>query len=127
MAGRLTRRKIAAYAADKIISGTSVKSVLREIAAYLVDTRRTRETDLIVREIEDTLAEKGAVVADVTTAYPLSDSLRDEVKKLVGGKTVYLRENIDESVLGGVLVDIPGQRFDGTIRRKLTALRAKQL
>lgn len=127
MAGRLTRRKIAVYAADRIVGGVAVKTVLRDIAAYLVDARRTRETQLVVREIEDVLAEKGVIIADVTTAHPLSGSLRTEVKKLVEGKTVYLRESIDESVLGGVLVDIPGQRFDGTIRRKLTALRAKQL
>lgn len=127
MAGRLTRRKLAAYTADRIIRGVAVKTVLREIAAYLVANRRTRETELLVREIEDVLAEKGVVVADVTTAYPLSDTMRAEVKKLVGGKTVHLREAIDESLIGGVLVDIPGQRFDGTIRRKLTALRAKQL
>lgn len=127
MAGRLTRRKLAVYAADKIIGGTAIKTVLRGVAAYLVAHRRTRETELLVREIEDVLAEKGVVVADVTTAYPLSDTMRTEVKKLAGGKTVHLREAIDESLIGGVLVDIPGQRFDGTIRRKLTALRAKQL
>lgn len=127
MAGRLTRRKIATFAAEKILGGDSVKTVLREIAAYLVANHRTRETELLVREIEDVLAEKGIVIADVATAYPLSSGMHAEVKKLVGGKTVHLRERVDETLLGGVLVDIPGQRFDGTIRRKLTALRAKQL
>jgi F0F1-type ATP synthase delta subunit len=29
--------------------------------------------------------------------------------------------------LGGVRIDVPGKRFDGTIQRKLTALKAKQL
>ncbi len=127
MAGRLTRRKIAVYAADRIVGGSATKTVLRDVAAYLVDTRRIREAELLVREIEDVLAEKGVIIADITTAYPLSGGLRSEIEKLVGGKTTYLRENIDESVIGGVLVDVPGQRFDGTIRRKLTALRAKQL
>jgi F0F1-type ATP synthase delta subunit len=127
MVGRLTRRKIAVFVADKIVGGTSVDTALREVAAYLLATGRTREIELLVREIADVLAERGIVIADITTAHPLSDSMRTEVKKLVGSKTVHLRENIDESVLGGVLVDIPGQRFDGTIRRKLTALRAKQL
>ncbi len=82
MASRLSRRKIAAYAADKLIGGSSKKEVLREVAAYLITTRRTRELELLVRDIED---------------------------------------------LGGVRIDLPGKRFDGTILRKLTALKAKQL
>src|SRR5262245_19848518 len=123
MASRLSRRKIAAFAVDKLLTGTPKKDVLREIAAYLVDTRRTRELELLVRDIEDALASRGIVVADVVSARPLSDTLKAEVVKLADAKSVQLRETIDESVLGGVRVNLPGQRFDGTIRRKINALK----
>ena len=127
MAIRLSRRKIAAYVADKLTTGTSVRETIKEVAAYLVDTRRTREAELLVRDIEDALVSHGIVVADVTSAHPLSSQLRGEIAALVGGKSLQLRETIDPNVLGGVRVNIPGKQFDGTIQRKLSALKAKQL
>jgi F-type H+-transporting ATPase subunit delta len=127
MAMRLSRRKIATYAADRLLDGASKKEVLRSVAAYLVETRRTREQILVVREIEDVLALRGYVVADVTSAHPLSEALKSQIKELVKADTLQLRELVDPTVLGGMKIDVPGKRFDGTIRRKLTALRAKQL
>lgn len=127
MAVRLSRRKLAAYAADKLQAGASVSESLKEIAAYLIDTRRTRELELLVRDIEDALATRGTVVADVTTAHALTAELKTAMSKLVGSKNLQLRETIDASVLGGVRIDIPGKRFDGTMRHTLTALRAKKL
>lgn len=126
MPGRISRHKLAEYVAEKLSKGEG-KKALSELAAFLVETRRTDETDLLVRDIELGLAERGVIVADVTTAHPLSESLKSDIKKMVGGNTLQLRETIDESVLGGVRIDIPGKRFDGTIRRKLTALKAKQV
>lgn len=127
MASRLSRRKIAEFVAARLLAGGTVKDVLREVAAHLIDNRRTREIDLLVREIEDVLAERGVVVANVTTAHPLTDTLRGEINTIIGAKSLQLRESVDESVLGGVRIDMPGKQFDGTIQRKLTALRAKQL
>jgi F-type H+-transporting ATPase subunit delta len=127
MAMRLSRRKIAAYAANKLHAGVSTKEVIREVAAYLIYARRTRELDLLVRDIEDALASQGMVIADVSSAHPLSDALKTEIKQLVGGKTLQLRESVEPDLLGGIRINVPGKRFDGTIRRKLTALRAKQL
>lgn len=127
MAMRLSRRKIAAFVADSLVEGAPVASTLKQVAAHLVDTRRTREIELLVRDIEDALATRGIVVADVTSAHPLTPTLKAEISKLVGGNSLQLREEIDPTLLGGVRVDIPGKRFDGTVRRKLTALKAQQL
>jgi len=127
MALRLSRRKLAVYVADKLQAGASASEVMREIAAYLIDTKRTRELELLVRDIEDALATRGVVVADVTTAHALGKELKSEIGALVGAKKLQIRETIDESVLGGVRIDLPGKRFDGTIRHKLTALRAKKI
>jgi F-type H+-transporting ATPase subunit delta len=124
---RLSRRRIADYAADKLLSGQSSQLVLREVAAYLVVSGRTREQELLVRDIEAALANRGLVVADVASAFPIASSVKAEIGKLVGATSVELRETIDPTLLGGLRVDVPGRRFDGTIRHKLTALRAKQL
>ncbi len=127
MALRLSRRKIAAYVADKLVAGDKPAAALKEAAAYLLETGRTREQELLVRDIEDALAQRGVVVADVTSARALSGGIKAEIAKLVGGKSLQLRERIDPSVLGGVRINVPGKQFDGTVRRKLTQLKAKQL
>ena len=127
MAGRLSRRKLALYAVDKLHGGAKSSDVIKEVAAYLVETRRTRELDLLVRDIEGELAARGTVVADVTTARPLTDALKKQISTLVNAKDLHLREMIDPSLLGGMRIDIPGKRFDGTLRRKLVALKEKQL
>lgn len=127
MAVRLSRRKMAAYVADKLVAGTPVNEALREVAAYLQDSGRTREQLLLVRDIEAEMAARGVVVADVASAHPIDASIIDQIKAMTGAKSLQLRQSVDESLLGGIRVDIPGKRFDGTIRHKLNALRAKQL
>lgn len=124
MATRLSRRKIADYAAERLIKGMKTKDVLAEVAAFLIDTRRTREVELIVRDIEQALADRGIVVADVTSAFPLTDSLKESIKELVGGQQLILRETVDASVLGGIRLSTPGQRLDATLKRKIQALKA---
>ena len=127
MAARVSRRKIALYVTQRLLEGAKQKAVMKEVAAFLVDARRTRELDLVIRDIEAELANHGIVVADVLCAYPLADELKKEVGKLVGAKDLQLRETIDPNVLGGMRVDMPGARFDGTLRHKLAALKAKQI
>jgi F-type H+-transporting ATPase subunit delta len=127
MAARLSRRKIAHHVTDKLLAGVKLAPVMKEVAAFLVETRRTREFDLLVRDIEGELAAKGVVVADVVSAYPLADELKKQIGELVGAKDLQLRSTVDPEVLGGMRIDVPGRRFDGTLRHKLAALKAKQI
>ena len=123
----IPRRKIAEYAASRITAGDSVATVLDEVAAYLLESGRVREQTLVVRSIEDALARAGDVVANVTTAHPLDAEQRAEVKKLIGAPNVHLREVVNPDVFGGVRLETPGAKLDGTLQRKILALRrAKQ-
>ena len=66
-------------------------------------------------------------MARVTTAHPLTDALRREISKLVGGDKVHLDEIVDSTVIGGVRIDTPGKSLDATIERKLLALRQAKM
>ena len=127
MTQKISRRKLASYVVDRFESGAPLATLLKEVAAYLVDSKRTREADLLVRTIEDVFAERGLVVARVTTAHPLTDALRQEISKLVGGDKVHLDEIVDSTVIGGVRIDTPGKSLDATIERKLLALRQAKM
>ena len=85
MAQRLSRRKIAAHYADELLAGK--KDVARNLAAYLVDTRRVRELDLIVRDIESALTDRGTLLADVTSARKLSGEAVKEITKYLKSTT----------------------------------------
>jgi F-type H+-transporting ATPase subunit delta len=74
------------------------------------------------------IAEKsrGVVAVDVTTAVELTDSLRSSItKKLAAemGTGVVLREKVDPSILGGVIINAHGRRIDASIASQLEAAR----
>ncbi|MBR5109463.1 MAG: ATP synthase F1 subunit delta [Clostridia bacterium] len=70
--------------------------------------------------------EHGVVEAQATVAQPLNE---DQRKKLVArleamtGREVVVKEKIDPSVLGGVLLQMDGKRYDNTVLHRLNAIR----
>lgn len=123
MAQAISHRKIASFAADKLVACENVNELLREIAAYLIETKQVRAAGLLVAAIEDELQARGVVVADITSAYPLSAQLRAEIQRLIGAKELHTREHIDQSVIAGVKIELPDSQFDDTVRHKLIALK----
>jgi F-type H+-transporting ATPase subunit delta len=123
MKDKLSRRKLAQYVADTLVAGVEASVVLREVAAYLIDSGRLRETELVIRAIEDTLADRGIVLARVTTATDLTATLRRDIEEMINARQVTLDTMIDPSVIGGVRIEIPGKVLDATVQRKLLALR----
>jgi F0F1-type ATP synthase delta subunit len=127
MADKLSRRKLAQFVADRSDSSKLLHQSLEAVAAYLIDSRRTRESALVVRAIEDELSTRGRVITKVTTAHSLDAQLRAQISTLVGAKDVMIKEIVDSAVIGGVRIETPGKTLDATLQTKLLALaRAKQ-
>jgi len=126
---RLSRRKIADYAAGQLLDGNA--DVLREVAALLIEERREKEAELLARDIEDALLARGVAIADTTSAHTLDARTRSALEKFIrdqtGASTVHLRESVDESVIGGVRLALPGKEMDATVQRKLTKLKASKV
>lgn len=123
MAQVISRRRLASYAAGVLAAGGDRSLLLREIAAYLIETEATRTADLVVAAIEEELQVRGIVVIEAVSAHPLSDELRARIRTLVGGREAHFRERINPDVIGGVKIALPDSEFDGTIQRKLIALK----
>lgn len=125
---KLSRRKVAAVLADELIAG---HDVTKKLAAYLIDTKRTRELSLFVRDIEAALAERGVLLADVESSHELTSETKDTITKFLkhetGAKDVHLRQSVDPSLLGGVRIETPEQRLDSTLRHRLNQLAASKL
>ena len=67
----------------------------------------------------------GIVEASVTTAVALDDEQRarmaEKLSKMTG-KTVVLNEKVDASLVGGVLLEMNGQRYDNTLKNRLKSI-----
>ena len=97
--------------------------MLREIAAYLIETKATRTANLVVAAIEEELQARGVVVIETISAHQLSNELRARIRTLAGGHETHFRERINPDVIGGVKITLPDSEFDDTIQRKLIALK----
>lgn len=66
-------------------------------------------------------------VVDVTTVVPLDDGLREVIKKKAEadlGSEVVLREHIDKSILGGIIMSANGKRIDASVLSQLESARS---
>ena len=65
-------------------------------------------------------------VVDVTTVVALDDHLREVITNKVEsdlGKKVVLREHIDKTLLGGILMTVGGKRIDASVATQLEQAR----
>lgn len=123
----ISRRVLTDRIADQLHTGTDKDQVLNQLAAYIIIHKLTKQTDYIVSDIVAKLAERGTVLATITTAREMTDELRRtvsaRVRELSGASQVELSEVIDERILGGIIIDTPTQRLDESVARQLKRLR----
>ena len=88
------------------------------------------ETDLLPRvaeQLEERMAsELNLVVVDVETAVELDDNLRDQIKKKAEtelGKNVVLREHVDKSIIGGIIMSTKDERIDASLLTRVERTR----
>jgi F-type H+-transporting ATPase subunit delta len=73
-------------------------------------------------------AARGVLPAEATSAVPLSEEQQAAVQRALGratGRDVELTTAVDAALLGGLMVRVGGQVYDGTVRGRLRALRER--
>ena len=69
--------------------------------------------------------EHGIAEASVTTAEALDENQRarliEKLEKL-SGKKIELKEKVEPSLMGGVLLEMDGQRYDNTLKTRLESI-----
>jgi len=126
---KLSRRELAGYVADALMSHTGRAKVVKQLAAYLIETHRTKELDLIIRDVSDILADHGIVNATLTSAFELEAATTAAIERLIAAHTkaskVSLHKVVEPSVLGGIKISLPDSELDQTISHQLTILKTR--
>ncbi len=124
---KVSRRELARTVTSQLLSGADQALLVRQLAAYLVERKMTNQLDMLIEDIAQELqAQTGHVTASVTTAFEPSAETLTQIKQtllsLTNASTAELNVSVDPHLLGGVVVALPGQELDASIRRKLTSL-----
>jgi F-type H+-transporting ATPase subunit delta len=112
---------ISAVAKEMKLSATTSNTL-----ALLASKRRLFVLPHLVRVLQDRLAEeRGEVTADVTTAKALTKAQTEALAKTLKaqvGKSIIIKETVDESIIGGLIVKVGSKMIDTSIASKLNAL-----
>jgi F-type H+-transporting ATPase subunit delta len=125
---KVSRRALANWAADQLISGKPAASVAKHLAAVLKQSNMAAQVGFLINDISWELEQRQALaVGKVTSASGLSKQLEDvlvgQIKKATGAKDVVLEKNIDKSVIGGVRIETASRVWDATVSSKLSELK----
>jgi ATP synthase F1 delta subunit len=83
--------------------------------------------DLYLRRVEE---HRGIIRARVLTPFPLSDDLKEKLRRRLEektGKKVDLAQKIEKNLIGGVTVIVGDKILDGSLRHELDELRRQLL
>ena len=109
-----------------IIGRAGIGTEVRNLVGVLIANRRLHALPQVASAFGALLAgRRGQQTAHVTTAHPLSDTQRAQVVARLteaGFSGVQLQENVDPSVLGGLVVRIGSRLYDNSIKSKLQRL-----
>ncbi len=96
------------------------------VLALLASKRRLFVMPQLIAVLQDMLSEeRGEVTAEVTSAKKLTKAQADKLAKTLKaqiGTSVTIKETVDETIIGGLIVKVGSKMIDTSIASKLNAL-----
>ncbi|XP_077254131.1 ATP synthase subunit O, mitochondrial-like [Tasmannia lanceolata] len=108
----------------EIFSEAGFLDITKNFMAILAENGRLRHIESIAKSFTElTMAHRGEVKAVVTTVIPLpgeeEKQLKETLQDIIGhGKKVKLEQKIDQSILGGLVVEFSQKVFDMSIKTR---------
>jgi len=103
-----------------------LSATVSNVLALLAAKRRLFVLPQLLAVLQDRLAEeRGEITAEVTSAKSLTKTQTEKLVKTLtaqAGKTVTIKETVDESIIGGLIVKMGSRMIDTSIASKLNAL-----
>lgn len=111
----------------EIISTGGISELSGNLLCVLAERGRFDCFGGIVRQFREMYNEHFKIAEIiVTTPSALSEATKEKiVKKMaeVTGKTVSIREKVDPTIIGGIIIDHGSTRYDGSVKTRLNALK----
>lgn len=125
------RHEIAAALARRSLrtsDGAEATKLAEEIAAYLLDARRTGELESLMRDILQYRADHGIVEVVAVSAFDLSTNVRKDIEAEVrrlypDANEIIVSHRLDSTIISGVRLDFANQQLDLSVRSKLNKLK----
>lgn len=130
MQHKISRRVLARTVAAKMLAEPKNASHwIKVVAAYLLENNLADDADLVVSDIERELFSQGGQLnARVTAARPMNNHVRTELtqflKAATKAKHVVVSEQVDISLVGGLVARTPDGELDLSVRSQLNQLAA---
>jgi F-type H+-transporting ATPase subunit delta len=116
---------------DKLVERLALSRLTRNFLMLLTDKKRTRLLPPIARELERyTDAKAGILRARVKVAAPLSPVQQTKLQTVLRelrGRPVHLTTEVHPSLLGGIVVEMEGFVYDGSVHSRLESIREQML
>ena len=101
-----------------------------EVLETLAAMQREDDLDLVAQVAKQYKSyldsEDKTVSVTVTTAVPMDDDLREKVRAKAEkdlDAPVYLVERVDPAIVGGIMIECRGKRYDASVRAQLANIR----
>lgn len=112
-----------------IVKRVGISKSVRNFLAVLIDHRRIKFLEPIVKQFEHELNQRlGFVEVEITSARELNEkerrSLETRMEK-VTGKKLRAQYSRDESILGGAIVKVGSTIYDGSVAGQLEKIRER--
>ena len=117
----------------QVTEGKSEKEIEKNISGFLQLLMKNGDMNLkeaITKRFSEIYdAKNGIVIAEVISKEKLSQNLTDKlsgfIKDKYGAKEVVIKNKLDESMGGGIIIKVGDELLDGSIRHQLAKLKNK--
>ncbi|BAZ48092.1 ATP synthase F1 subuint delta [Nostoc sp. NIES-4103] len=111
----------------QILGGENANPYLRNFLLLLVDRRRILFLEAILQQYLALLRQLNkTVLAEVTSAVPLSQAqeqaIKEKVIAITNARQVELETKVDSELIGGVIIKVGSQIIDASLRGQLRRL-----
>jgi F-type H+-transporting ATPase subunit delta len=111
---------------DDLISTSRVRETTASFLRVLLKNQRLSQLRDVVARYGQVLDDRaGVVAADVTTARPITEELKNSLHETLAattGRTVRVSFNTDDKLIGGFIARIGSTIYDGSVRSRLERL-----
>jgi len=115
----------ALFEATKDLKGEKISEAIKKFVLLLARQHKLKRAEQIITEYEKRVKkENGEVEIVVKSARKLEKTLLEKIKNVFGDK-VETKEEVDQSLLGGLVVKTEDKILDGSLRTQLASLRQK--